>query len=82
MSELFTMVTTFNLPLQSGAPPLGFGWDKFSISELSTTTAFDTRIDGRDTFLGQRTCVICGEEVFDHCHIIPQAEINTVSQQS
>ncbi|KAH9912221.1 uncharacterized protein B0H18DRAFT_1217205 [Fomitopsis serialis] len=39
------------LPLTNGPPP-GFEWDQHSISELSTTTAFDAGIDRRDTVLG------------------------------
>jgi hypothetical protein len=56
----------------------GYGWENRSISELSTTTAFDTGIDNRDKFFGRRRCVVCGHSaVLEHSHIIPLAESDT-----
>ncbi|KAH9166430.1 hypothetical protein EDB89DRAFT_2101415 [Lactarius sanguifluus] len=60
------------LPLQSGAPPTGFGWEECSESP-SLTTVFDARLNQRDTFFGRVACVICGEDsIVYHCHIIPE----------
>jgi hypothetical protein len=75
------VLITFSLPLELGTP-VGFGWDGRSISQLSTVTAFDAGVEGRDTFLGQKACVVCGTRVVDRCHIIPQSEEDTVSQNS
>ncbi|KAJ7929237.1 hypothetical protein B0H13DRAFT_1703331 [Mycena leptocephala] len=56
----------------------GYGWENRSISELSTTSAFDTGIDNRDKFFGRRRCVVCGHSaVLEHSHIIPLAESDT-----
>ncbi|KIJ51665.1 hypothetical protein M422DRAFT_243986 [Sphaerobolus stellatus SS14] len=46
------------LPLPPNGPPSGYGWEERDISALSTTTAFNTGIDRRDTFLGQRRCIV------------------------
>ena len=67
-------LTLFLLPLQSGASPV--------LSDLSTTTAFNTSLDTQDTFLREIYCIICGRRgwMLDHCHISLQAEEDTVSQ--
>jgi hypothetical protein len=54
------------------------------MSDSSTTTTFETGVNERDTFFGQRRCVICGRQglVLQHCYIIPKAEEDTVSQIS
>jgi len=44
------------------------------MSVLSTTSAFNTGINQRDTFLGQRRCIICGFRSLQHCHIIKDSE--------
>ncbi len=67
-------IQPFDLPLTDGAPPDGFGWDGRQESELSTKTGFRNGIDQRDTFLGERLCIVCGVEWMVHCHIIPQAQ--------
>ena len=65
----------FPLPLPSNGPPAGFGFIERDRSELSTTTAFDTSIDRRDTWNGEKRCVVCGTTLgLEHCHIIPQCE--------
>ncbi|KIY45925.1 hypothetical protein FISHEDRAFT_48249 [Fistulina hepatica ATCC 64428] len=53
-------LTTFPLPLPPNAPPAGYDWEERDVSVSSTTTAFDTGIDQRDRFFGERCCVICG----------------------
>ncbi|PPQ67945.1 hypothetical protein CVT26_005825 [Gymnopilus dilepis] len=67
----------FPLPLSSNGPPIGYGWEGRDMSALSTTTAFNTGIDQRDIFLGERRCIVCGERgniVLQHCHIIMDSE--------
>ncbi|KAG2039680.1 hypothetical protein BDR03DRAFT_950837 [Suillus americanus] len=47
------------------------------MSVISTTTAFNTGIGRRDTFLGERRCVVCGhssDAVLQHCHISRDSE--------
>jgi hypothetical protein len=75
-------LTLFPLPLESGEPPAGYAWPDRATSDLSTTTAFNTGIDERDRFFGQRRCVVCGRQgvVLQHCHIIPKIEEDTVSR--
>ncbi|KIL62167.1 hypothetical protein M378DRAFT_81621 [Amanita muscaria Koide BX008] len=60
---------TFGLPLPQLAPPIGYGRSDHDLSALSTTTAFHTRLDQRDQFLGICRCVVCGDYgVVEHCH--------------
>lgn len=72
------------LPLQSGAPPAGSGWDRHSESSSgsesvqSSTITFNTALKQRDTFLGKPGCVICGNCIANCCYII--SEPATVSQ--
>ena len=48
----------------------------------STTTAFQKGIDEIDIFLGAIRCLICGLDYqTEHCHIIRQAELKTVSYE-
>lgn len=66
---------TFQLPLQPFGPPSGYGWGNRALSNLSTTTAFNTGINGRDVFLGIPRCVVCGINVgLSHGHIIMRSE--------
>ncbi|KIJ50474.1 hypothetical protein M422DRAFT_159636 [Sphaerobolus stellatus SS14] len=69
-------LSVFSLPLPQNGPPIGYSWKKTNVSAFSTTTAFNTGIDRRDIFLGERRCIVCGAEEdmagLDHCHIIPQ----------
>ncbi|EPS99344.1 hypothetical protein FOMPIDRAFT_1124464, partial [Fomitopsis schrenkii] len=59
--------------------PDGFHWDDRSISALSTTTAFNTRIDNRDDFLGMPSYVVCGVSgITQHCRIIPKSDPGAV----
>ncbi|KIJ50472.1 hypothetical protein M422DRAFT_245759 [Sphaerobolus stellatus SS14] len=70
-------LSVFPLPLPPNGPPSGYGREERDVSALSTTTAFNSVIDRRDIFLGERRCIVCGIDeivVLQHCHIIPQAE--------
>jgi hypothetical protein len=63
----------FPLLLGSDGPPAGYAWSERTPSHLSTTTAFNTGLNARDTFLGDLRCVICGRDegsVLEHCHVI------------
>ncbi|KAG1843357.1 hypothetical protein DFJ58DRAFT_39134 [Suillus subalutaceus] len=65
-------LSTFPLPLRPSGPPAGYDWEERDMEwPLSATTAFNTGIDRRDTFLGQRRCVVCGERgaPVQRCHI-------------
>jgi hypothetical protein len=63
------------LPVPFGALPPAYGWATRSVSELSTTTAFNAGIIGRDFFLGIPRCIVCGyPSDLQHCYIIPLAE--------
>ncbi|KAM6504521.1 hypothetical protein JOM56_001464 [Amanita muscaria] len=73
------------LPLPNQLPD-GYGWENRESSTLQTTTystAFDTGIDDRDTFLGKKRCIVCGAQnslvrrSLHHCHIIPKSEPGT-----
>jgi hypothetical protein len=72
-------LTAFPLPLETGAPPAGY-----APSDSSSTSAFEAGVNERDTFFGQRRCIICGKQVLvlQHCYIIPKTEEHTVSQIS
>ena len=75
-------LSTFPLPLTMNGPPVGYGWEEHEMSLSSTTSAFDTGIDRRDTFLGRRRCVICGvsgRPILERCHIIRNSELDVVS---
>ncbi|KAI9462245.1 hypothetical protein HD554DRAFT_2196012 [Boletus coccyginus] len=72
-------LSEFQLPLPPDGPPPGYRWKHHPASQQSTTTAFKTRIDQRDTFLGRPRCVVCGlydETVVmvQHCHISMRSE--------
>lgn len=70
----------FELPLQSGAPPTGFGWSGSGSDPSSKSMEFEEILDQRDRFFGMPACVICGDDsAVCYCHIIPQDELNTVS---
>ncbi|KXN82722.1 hypothetical protein AN958_02060 [Leucoagaricus sp. SymC.cos] len=72
-------LSTIPLPLPVNQPPPGYGWEERDMSVLSTTTAFDTGIEQRDTFLGQPRCIICGlahSILLQHCHIIRDSELH------
>jgi hypothetical protein len=77
-------LTAFPLPLETGAPPAGYAQSECALSDLSTTTAFETGLDERDRFFGQCRCVICGRQgrILERCYIIPKTEEDTVSQIS
>jgi hypothetical protein len=74
------------LPLVSGAPADGYGGPKRDMLSVSGTTAFETGIDQRDRFLGQRRCIICRRNhpalLQQNCHIISPLEEDTVSRVS
>jgi hypothetical protein len=76
-------LSTFPLPLPLNQPPPGFGWEERDMSVSSSTTAINTAIDQRDTFLGKRRCIICGSAtrlVLQYCHIIKDADAQFVSR--
>ena len=50
----------FALPLPPNGPPPGYGWADRDMSAMSSLTAFRTRLEGRDRFLGENRCVVCG----------------------
>jgi hypothetical protein len=80
---IMVLLPQFPLPLPPHQPPSGYRWEERDISAVSTTTAFNTGINGRDKFLGQKRCIICGlstGRVLQHGHIIAQAEPETVSR--
>ncbi|KAF8126262.1 hypothetical protein EV363DRAFT_1224557, partial [Boletus edulis] len=68
-------LSIFQLPLSKGGPPPGYDWEQCGMSVLSVseeTTTFDTGVDRRDTFLGQRRCVVCGISFYpllEHAYI-------------
>lgn len=73
-------LSMFSLPLPQNGPPPGYGWEEYDISASSTTTAFNDSIDQRDTFLGQRRCIICGIDcALQHCHIIRDLDLQSWS---
>lgn len=74
-----TSLPLFELPLQSGAPPTGFGWESHSEPGLSPTKRpFEKVLKKRDKFFGLPACVICGNSsAIRYCHIIPQDELVT-----
>ena len=54
-------LSAFPLPLSVNGPPIGYGWEeRDTMSLASKTSAFNSEIDRRDKFLGERRCVICG----------------------
>ena len=74
-------LSTFPLPLPPNDPPAGYGWEETDMSVLSTTTAFNSGVDDRDTFLGRRRCIVCGQAdhiLLQHCHIIMDSEPDIV----
>jgi len=84
LAALAIMVTlpAFQLPLRPNAPPTGYGWSDRPLSEISTTTAFNTGLDNRDVFLGIACCVVCGASKPEHCHIIMQSQVYVVSPKA
>jgi hypothetical protein len=76
-------LSLFPLPLQPFNPPAGYGWEERDSSTPSATTTFDTGLDQRDTFLGRRRCIICGEDIaVNRCHIIMESQPDVVSQKA
>jgi len=68
---------TFTLPLPPNGPPSGYNRSMW-IRSLS----FDTGLDNRDRFLGERRCVVCGSGFgLKRCHIILQPEKAIVSRK-
>ena len=50
-----------------------------SYTRALKTRAFTEALDGRDVFLGQTRCVVCGAGQTDHCYILPDTDSRTVS---
>ena len=67
------------LPLPPNGPPPGYGWADRDMSTISSLTAFNTGLEGRDRFLGVNRCVICGVLNFQRCHIIMEPQVDVVS---
>lgn len=57
-------------------PPAGFGYAYIdALTEGSIRTeAFDTGVDDRDG----KQCVVCGDRLYEHVHIVPKTEEDTV----
>jgi len=70
-------LSAFPLPLSMNGPPVGYGWEERDTTSLaSKTSAFNSEIDRRDKFLGERRCVICGSSrwpALERCLIIGRA---------
>ncbi|KAH9989696.1 hypothetical protein BJV74DRAFT_451453 [Russula compacta] len=84
LSALAIMVPlpTFQLPLPSHGPPSGYGWSDCALSDLSTTTVFNTGLDNRGKFLGAPRCIVCGYPwPLEHCHVIMQSQEFVVSRK-
>ena len=84
-------LSTFHLPLSTNGPPAGYDWEEREMSLSSTTSAFATGIDQRDTFLGEPRCIICGMlalpatfvgPIVKQCLIIRDSEPEVVSRNS
>ena len=65
------------LPFPLNGPPPGFAYDQRSISELSTTTALHDGVNERDSWNGERKCVVCGKGEVRFCQILPESESYT-----
>jgi hypothetical protein len=76
-----TQLDLFPLPYTASQPPEGLYRDVDKASIYSGTTAFNSRIDARDVFLGRRRCVVCGyaiQSVLQHCHIVGREDVGAV----
>ena len=73
------ILPTIPLPLPPNGPPQGYACANRDMSDISTTTAFRTGLKGRDVFLGEQRCVVCGEEDVQHCHVIMQSQNSIVT---
>ncbi|KAG6889212.1 hypothetical protein C0995_002672 [Termitomyces sp. Mi166 len=77
--EQLVALPDFHPPHPPNRPPPGYAdedisdWN-YEVSDTSGTMAFKTGIDERDTFLGERRCIICGARRLKRCHIIRQSE--------
>ena len=68
-----SQLTLYPLPHMSPLPPPEFFQDVKTLSGQSDTVAFNTGLDNRDVFLGERRCVICGDPnqgTLRYCHIV------------
>lgn len=79
-------ISPLPLPLSTNGPPAGHGWEgeerEMSLSSATSEFEFDTRIERRDTFLGQPCCVVCGDPsdpMIEHCRLIGDSELEFVS---
>ena len=76
-------ISPLPLPLSTNGPPTGYGREECEMSLSSATSAFDTKIERRDTFLGEPCCIVCGdsaaEPILEHCHILSDSDLEFVS---
>ncbi|KAN0085846.1 hypothetical protein V8E55_006980 [Tylopilus felleus] len=71
-------LSQFELPLQPNQVPSGYDWDGRDISSASSTSACNSAVLTRDTFLGEPACIICGRTFpVEHCYIISPSEHKT-----
>ena len=74
---------SYSAALPARQPARGFRWKQIALSleldpEVMDKAPFKTAI-GKITFLGEDRCIVCGDpRSLQHCHIIPQADHNTV----
>ncbi len=74
MSES-SQLNLYPLPYTASQPPSSLRHGVQTESGHSDTAAFDTGLDNRDIFLGERRCVVCGyQDIVDHCHIIRSSD--------
>jgi len=55
----------------------GYAWEQHEADSVILSSAFNSCINQRDNFLGQKRCIICGlvsDMVLQHCHIIEGRE--------
>jgi hypothetical protein len=66
-------------PFIASRPPSEVFCDAETESGQSGTTAFNAELDGRDAFLGQRGCVVCGiTSPLKRCHIVGRSDVKAV----
>ncbi|KAL1731315.1 hypothetical protein EV714DRAFT_271764 [Schizophyllum commune] len=59
------------------APLVPYTGAERSYTRALKTRAFTEALDGRDVFLGQTRCVVCGAGQTEYCHILPDTDSTT-----
>jgi hypothetical protein len=80
-ASLMTQLNVYPLPYTAPQPPLKLFRGVETESGRSGTTSFDTGLDGRDVFIGQRECVVCGEtnlDILERFHIVRRSDVKAV----